>query len=76
MFFFKVKRLKDQLENKKLQNGEDPSSPDGDVQENGSDSNMDIQSKNTICSVRVSENHLYRVWKCTDIGLFSFVLHK
>ncbi|KAA0715790.1 Leucine-rich repeat flightless-interacting protein 2 [Triplophysa tibetana] len=38
-----VKRLKDQLENKKPQNGEDSSSPDGDVQENGSDSNMDIQ---------------------------------
>ncbi|KAI7808928.1 putative leucine-rich repeat flightless-interacting protein 2, partial [Triplophysa rosa] len=38
-----VKRLKDQLEKKKPKNGEDSSSPDGDVQENGADSNMDLQ---------------------------------
>uniref|UniRef100_A0A8C1JLB4 Leucine rich repeat (in FLII) interacting protein 1a n=1 Tax=Cyprinus carpio TaxID=7962 RepID=A0A8C1JLB4_CYPCA len=40
-----VKRLKDQLEQKKQKNGtEDASSPEGDVLENGADSNiMDIQ---------------------------------
>ncbi|XP_051564276.1 leucine-rich repeat flightless-interacting protein 2 isoform X19 [Myxocyprinus asiaticus] len=40
-----VKRLKGQLEQKKQKNGvEDSSSPEGDVQENGTDSNiMDIQ---------------------------------
>ncbi|XP_073668131.1 leucine-rich repeat flightless-interacting protein 2 isoform X27 [Paramisgurnus dabryanus] len=40
-----VKRLKGELEQKKPKNGvQDPSSPDGDVQENGADSNiMDLQ---------------------------------
>ncbi|ROL55095.1 Leucine-rich repeat flightless-interacting protein 1 [Anabarilius grahami] len=42
-----VKRLKGQIEQKKQKNGtEDTSSPEGDVLENGADSNiMDIQSK-------------------------------
>lgn len=46
-FFSQVKRLKGQFEQKKQNNGtEDTSSPDGDVLENGADSNiMDIQSK-------------------------------
>lgn len=46
-FSIQVKRLKDQLEQKKQKNGtEDASSPEGDVLENGADSNiMDIQSK-------------------------------
>lgn len=40
-----VKRLKGELDQKKPKNGvQDPSSPDGDVQENGADSNiMDLQ---------------------------------
>lgn len=44
---FQVKRLKGQLEQKKPKNGtEDASSPDGDVLENGADSNiLDLQSK-------------------------------
>lgn len=47
MLFVQVKRLKGQLEQKKQKNGtEDTSSPEGDVLENGADSNiMDIQSK-------------------------------
>ncbi|XP_016407701.1 leucine-rich repeat flightless-interacting protein 2-like [Sinocyclocheilus rhinocerous] len=45
-----VKRLKGQLEQKKQKNGmEDSSSPEGDVLENGADSNiMDIQSKKLL----------------------------
>lgn len=61
-FFLQVKRLKDQLETKKPKNSVgDSSSPDGDVQENGADSNiMDLQSKNIVCSVREQRMEMYR----------------